>query len=240
MPPSRPVEIIAHRGAPRAYLENTIPSFVCAIEAGADAIELDVHATADRVVVVHHDPRLERRHPRASLPGPTIATSSYDELVAYAGDTRERVPTLAEVLARVGERAAVYVEIKAPEIEPLVIDVMRSGAARGAVHSFDHRVAARVAALAPEIPCGILSSSYLLDPAGAMTIAGARDYWQQWELIDAELVARVHGAGGRVIAWTVNDLDAGERLASLGVDGICSDVSGDFVRAGLAATRARS
>jgi glycerophosphoryl diester phosphodiesterase len=37
------------------------------------------------------------------------------------------------------------------------------------------------------------------------------------------LVDRVHAAGGRVIAWTVNDRDAASDLIALGVDGICTD-----------------
>jgi glycerophosphoryl diester phosphodiesterase len=37
------------------------------------------------------------------------------------------------------------------------------------------------------------------------------------------LVDAVHAAGGSVIAWTVNDGAAAARLASIGVDGICTD-----------------
>jgi glycerophosphoryl diester phosphodiesterase len=54
--------------------------------------------------------------------------------------------------------------------------------------------------------------------------ADARDLWQHWELIDRELIDAVHADGGRVIAWTVNDGDVARRLASWGVDGICTDV----------------
>jgi glycerophosphoryl diester phosphodiesterase len=231
--PTRTTEIIGHRGAPRAYLENTVPSFLCALEAGAGAVELDVHATKDGEVVVHHDPRLERRHLRASHPGPEIAAHTLEELLVYAGDLRERVPRLAEVLSLVDGRATVYVEVKGAGIEPLVVDVIRASRARCAIHAFDHRVAQRVAALAPEIPRGILSASYVLDPAGDLRRASARDYWQHWEMIDAALVDAVHGAGGRVIAWTVNEIADAERLASLGVDGLCSDVSAELVRLGI-------
>ena len=49
-------ERISHRGAHQTLPENSIPAFLRAIELGADAIELDVHATSDGVVVVHHDP----------------------------------------------------------------------------------------------------------------------------------------------------------------------------------------
>jgi glycerophosphoryl diester phosphodiesterase len=52
MPPA-PL-LIAHRGMPRRERENTLPSFRAALHAGADAIELDVHATPDGVVKFEH------------------------------------------------------------------------------------------------------------------------------------------------------------------------------------------
>jgi glycerophosphoryl diester phosphodiesterase len=52
----RQVEIHGHRGT-RGYLpENTIPSFIKAIELGATAIELDVVISKDGLVVVSHEP----------------------------------------------------------------------------------------------------------------------------------------------------------------------------------------
>jgi glycerophosphoryl diester phosphodiesterase len=56
-----------------------------------------------------------------------------------------------------------------------------------------------------------------------MRSASALDVWPQWELIDQPLVERVHDAGGRVIAWTVNSTADAERLIALGVDGLCGD-----------------
>src|SRR5262245_19274574 len=53
--PPATYERIGHRGAPTEYAENSLPSFKQAFALGADAVELDVHATADGVVVVHHD-----------------------------------------------------------------------------------------------------------------------------------------------------------------------------------------
>jgi glycerophosphoryl diester phosphodiesterase len=48
-------KVIAHRGASNAFPENTLAAFVAARELGADAIELDVHATRDGELVVIHD-----------------------------------------------------------------------------------------------------------------------------------------------------------------------------------------
>ncbi|HEY2371444.1 MAG TPA: glycerophosphodiester phosphodiesterase [Gaiellaceae bacterium] len=56
--------VIAHRGASIELPENTLPAFERAIELGADAIELDVHADATgRLVVTHEAPRPRRTYP---------------------------------------------------------------------------------------------------------------------------------------------------------------------------------
>ena len=57
-----------------------------------------------------------------------------------------------------------------------------------------------------------------------LAAADAIDCWMWWEYIDRELVETVQHAGGRVVAWTVNDPRAASALAAFGVDGICSDV----------------
>ncbi|HEX5074047.1 MAG TPA: glycerophosphodiester phosphodiesterase [Gemmatimonadaceae bacterium] len=219
--PARPW-VIGHRGSPREHRENTIPSFARAFDAGAEAIELDVHGTADGAVVIHHDAATNSR-PGDSGPRVVIAETTLSALreIRIANGP---IPTLAEVLCLTPEDRAVFVEVKAKGIEAAVVSVIRAAAKQCAVHSFDHRVARRVREVAPEIPVGILQTSYPVDPLRPMHDADARDLWQHWELIDRDLVDGVHADGGRVIAWTVNDGDAARRLARWGVDGICTDV----------------
>jgi glycerophosphoryl diester phosphodiesterase len=120
----------------------------------------------------------------------------------------------------------VYVEIKGRHIERQVVEtIARAGSIRDTpVHSFDHRAVARARALEPELQGGILLVSYLLYPDLELRAAAARDYWQEWSLIDADLVRQVHAAQGRVIAWTVNDPEVARRLADMEVDGLCTDV----------------
>ena len=212
---SRSPELIGHRGAPRERPENTIASFLRALDLGADAIELDVHATRDGVVVVHHDFVLQGR-PIADMTAAEVAA------LRVAG---EPIPTLSEVFDTLGSRATVYVEIKGRAIEQRVIGaIARSSTARAVpIHSFDHRAVARARALEPALTAGILLVSYLVEPAHALRAAGARDYWQEWTMIDDNLVRAIHDARGRVIAWTVNDPEEARHLAALGVDAICTD-----------------
>src|SRR5918994_7542869 len=51
---------LAHRGASALAPENTIEAFRLAVEAGAGGLELDVHMTSDRQIVVIHDATVDR------------------------------------------------------------------------------------------------------------------------------------------------------------------------------------
>ncbi|GMA58636.1 hypothetical protein GCM10025858_31390 [Alicyclobacillus sacchari] len=48
-------KVIAHRGASRSALTNTLPAFRLALDMGSDVLETDVHWTQDGVLVVSHD-----------------------------------------------------------------------------------------------------------------------------------------------------------------------------------------
>jgi len=52
--------VYAHRGGAALRPENTLAAFDHGLALGADGLELDVHLSRDGVVVVHHDPTLER------------------------------------------------------------------------------------------------------------------------------------------------------------------------------------
>lgn len=54
------VEVIAHRGFSAEAPENTVIALVAGVEAGADAVEFDVHAAGDGTPVLLHDETLRR------------------------------------------------------------------------------------------------------------------------------------------------------------------------------------
>lgn len=210
--------MIAHRGASGYAFENSPAAFREAVARGADGVELDVHATADGGIVVHHDPVLTGGSPLDSL---TLA-----EATAAMLPNGEPLPSLATALDLIGDRD-VWVEVKAlpPEHDTALLAVLDAGPcpARYAIHSFDHRITARLARRRPELPLGALLAARVVDPAGVLRLAGATTLWQEWTMIDQSLVKTVHAAGARLIAWTVNDRVAATRLARMGVDGLCGN-----------------
>ena len=190
-----------------------------AIDLGAEAIELDVHATSDGTVVVHHDPIVNAN----GLARHRIAELTDGELKKFRLDQDIEIPTLAAVLDAIGGDITVYVEIKASSIEPLVVRVIRESDANCAVHSFDHRIVKTVKAIFPAMRTGVLQNARHVDPVASLLSVGAEDLWQEVSFIDEDLVARAHAVNARVIAWTANDADHWETLKRIGVDGICTD-----------------
>lgn len=118
-------DLQGHRGARGHAPENTLPSFELAISMGVDTLELDVGVTRDRVVVIHHDRRLNPDVARkdgewVTAPAPTIHSLTYGELKAYdVGRIRPgseyaarfphqkpidgaRIPRLDELLGKMG------------------------------------------------------------------------------------------------------------------------------------------
>lgn len=212
---------ISHRGLHDQHAENSIPAFLAAIDAGATGIEIDVHASNDDVVFVHHDATIETGEGLV----PIRAVESRDiARVRLAGDAV--IPTLDDVLEVIGARAGVFIEVKGTGMEQSLARCLRRHPGNTdayAVHSFDHRIVRRMAEINPSVRTGILQVSYLIDTCAAMRAAGATDLWQQADFIDLSLVQSIHTAGGRVIAWTPNTDPEWQRLTSLGVDGICTD-----------------
>ncbi len=214
-----PPEIVAHRGASRERPENTLPAFRRAVELGADAVELDVHRTSDGVIVVHHDPAiLDERT------GGRVPIASIDLAILRTHRVRgEAIPTLAEVLAVLGDRVTAYCELKGAGTAAGTLAVLEGASTPCAVHAFDHRQVAEAGRLAPDVPRGVLEVSYPVDALHALEGVDGRDLWRHWEHVDESLIHEAHASGSRVIAWTVNDAARMLRLADWRVDAICTD-----------------
>ena len=210
----RPLLRIAHRGMPRLARENTLASFALALDAGATGIELDVHATADGVVVVHHDAELET--------GAPIALLGHAELLR-ASPNGALIPTLGDVRALVRGRAELFVEIKGAGIEGLVAGALAGYHDAYAIHSGDHALIQRLARSGTPYRLGVLHEHQDADALALMAACGALDLWPEKSLVTRTLVTAVQSIGGRIIPWTVNEPRVAQQLVALGVDGICTD-----------------
>jgi glycerophosphoryl diester phosphodiesterase len=214
---SRPL-VIAHRGASGHEVENSLAAFRLAAEQGADAVELDVHSTADGALVVRHGMKVGDLR---------IAHSTLAQLRALPLPNGEPVPTLDEALAVIVPRMIACVELKLVSLEGeerLIEAIERTRAPdRVALHAFDHRVIRRMGERRPFLRRGVIQASYPVQPVRCLEDADASVLWQEKQYVDQALVAAMHRAGLRVYVWTVDDPEEIRHLAVLGVDGICTD-----------------
>ncbi len=223
---SRPL-VVAHRGASGYEVENSIAAFRAAGDRGADAVELDIHATADGALIVHHDEKIGTH---------LIAHSSFREVRAYRLPNGEPLPTLEEALAAVVPRLMACVEIKAlaPRWDDHLFEAVEGTGAPDKVllHGFDHRVVHRLGEKRPLLHRGVLSASYPMHPVRCLEDADASVLWQHRNYVDEALLAGVHAAGMAVYVWTVDEPEEMRRFGTLGVDGIVTDFP-DLARAAV-------
>jgi glycerophosphoryl diester phosphodiesterase len=210
--------VIAHRGASASELENTLAAFRAAAAQGADAVELDVHATADGELVVHHDP---------SVSGLPIAHTRARDLAAMRLGNGEPIPTLTQALDVLGPELKVFVEVKvlAPRWDSRLLETLDRGPnpAGYAVHSFAVAIIRRLAEKRPTLPRGILAEDATRSPKQTLDDARAQTLWQERGTLDEPLIRTVHGLDATIIAWTVDDPSDMQRLVAWGVDGICTN-----------------
>ena len=211
-------QILAHRGASGHQLENSRAAFRRAVQLEADGVELDVHATRDGALIVHHD---------AEVPGwGPIAALTLAQLGPARLPNGEPLPELGEVLDIMQGRT-VWIEVKAldPAFDGALLAAIDASPtpAGCAVHSFDHRIVERLGRARPGLSLGALLAARVVDPAAVLVAARAGVLWQEWRMIDEALVRQVRDAGHRVVAWTVDSAADIERLAHMGVDAICTN-----------------
>ena len=152
---------IAHRGASGLAPENTLAAFSKALEIGVDAVELDVHATKERKVVVIHDGALDRT---TDAKGKVCELTLEEIRKADAGIrfgrefSQERIPTLDESLDLIKGNAITVVEIKQKDIAGEVVKAIEDTDAIDdvVVISFHPSVLLDVRRIHPRIPSGLL------------------------------------------------------------------------------------
>jgi glycerophosphoryl diester phosphodiesterase len=243
--------VVAHRGASAQLPENTMEAFRRGVEAGADAIELDVHLTSDGQLAVIHDDTLDRTTDGS---GP-VAGRSMEELRTFdAGfgftdaeggtpfrGSGMRIPTLPEVLAWLPDGIGLVVEIKARAAVEATVEALRDTPVRRAggvsVISFDEAAIDQAHDLDPDLATGyLLVPAQPIEPALRWAVEHGHIGVNPWEgdlgLDPAPVLAQALAYGRRIGCYVVNDPDRMQQLAAYGVWAFVTDVP-DVARAAL-------
>jgi glycerophosphoryl diester phosphodiesterase len=158
----------AHRGLhdrAAGVVENSRAAAAAAIAAGY-GIELDLQASADGEAMVFHDDALPRLTGEPGLVR-DYAAAALGRIPLLGG--AETVPTLAEILALVGGRVPLLIEIKdqdgalGPDVGPLearVAALLAGYDGPAALMSFNPHAIAALAELAPDRPRGLTTCSF--------------------------------------------------------------------------------
>lgn len=232
---------IAHRGESIDAPENTLAAINLAWERNADAVEVDVHLTADNKIAVIHDSSTKRTG-RKYL---KVSNHSFSELKKINVGTLkgskfadEKIPSLEEVLDTVPVNKMLLVEIKSGlQIINELYDVIKKSKVK------------------PEqvkiIGFNLQTMSYLKENFNSHEIFWIRKTGMNYlnfrkdnyhdiistslkygfngldvkysKLINQQFVDRIKKAGLRLFVWTVNDPQTAKDLVDMGVDGITSD-----------------
>lgn len=240
--------VIAHQGGEGLRPSNTMASFQNAMDLGVDVLEMDVHSTADGVLVLIHDDTVDRT---------TDGTGRVNELTFAelqqldAGDywTEDdgqtypfrgqgiTIPALEEVLAAF-PGMPVNIEIK--QVEPSIAgdlcELLRryERTDRALVASFHPESMNEFRSLCPEVATSMVESEirvfYVLNRLGLGGLYSppgeAFQVPERSGSIEILTPPFVSGAQGRDIAvhaWTINETADMARLLDLGLDGIITD-----------------
>jgi len=238
--------ILGHRGCGRGtvagYEENTLESFLAAVELGLDWLEVDVRRTSDdRLVVAHHpadedgvfftditgDEATERGAIRVEMllealpPGVGV---DFDVKTSMEDATRERAATTAALLAPVASRAAASRPVLITSFDASALGIVRevsSGVPTGLLTWLEFPIGQAVSAavhldaqvLAPH--CGSLRPN----PIEPESLHRPLEY----------VVDMVHQTGLEFLAWCPGTAFAKE-LLDVGADALCVDDGPTFVQ----------
>ncbi len=227
---------IGHRGAPNVAPENTVASFLKAIELGGDGVELDVSLSKDGAIMVFHDYLLNKktngkgllaRKTKAELKRLDAGISFPDE---YKG---EKIPTLAEVVEALDKKAFIMIEIKTsilgcPGIEAAVASLIKRFDLYGrvVVSSFNPRSLKMVKDIDSGIPVGFLHFP-ILPIKGFLTFfynyLRPEVLHPYFKNINQSYLEFAKEKNCRILTWTLKEESDMKLAINAGIDGVITD-----------------
>ncbi len=223
-----------HRGFSGAYPENTMLAFQKALDAGCEGMEFDVHLTKDNQLVIIHDEAIDRTSGQHGL----VKDMTYDELCQvdfsykWKGQVPfQRIPTLREYFELVKDRDILSnIELKTgvyeyPGIEQAVYDLIAEYGLedRIIISSFNHHSVLRMKELAPTLPCGFLSETWILDVGTYVSSHQVEAYHPQFHMLTPEETANLKSHNVQINTWTVNEEADIQHMIDIQADGIISN-----------------
>lgn len=216
---------VAHRGSGDNWPEHTMAAYAGSVAAGAGAIEVSVCATADGVLVCHHDLDLRRmsQDPRR------VADLTWAELQQVQIDARawlgpnvdpEPIPRLSEVLDAFATRRVIFIEDKQGTNTTALLDLMdqQPDATEHFVWKQWAGARQRSAAAARGYRTWGYLTSWLYDDL--TTIGADFDLLGVHHRASDAQIAAVVALGKPVVCWEVHYRSVRDRLLGLGVQGM--------------------
>ena len=238
---------IAHRGGNLNAPEETLESMHSAVKIGVDALEMDIHATSDGVIVLMHDATVDRTTNGSGR----IVDMTFDEIrtldAGYKHSTDRGmtypfrgqgvvVPTLEEILTTFSDQYHL-IEIKQSEpsiVEALVDLLDRTGMRdRVIIASFDEPAIREFRAAAPDVFTSFALSEaaffFFLSPEQEAQYVAVAEFLQVpprfggIEVLTPEFLARSRRFGLKIHVWDVGGAEHMRQLIDLGMDGLIVD-----------------
>lgn len=228
--------IIAHRGASGTAPENTLAAARLGWERNADAVEVDIHLSADHKMVVIHDATTKR----TTGVDYRVATTPYAQVAKldagswkdkkYAG---EKIPLLGQVVDAIPQDKKLVVEIKSgKKIVPYLKKSFKKHhkADQLIFISFDYEAIRAAKEAFPENKCFWLSGSFKDDPQKVLDQVkadGLDGVDLNYRIVTPEIVNYAHGKKLEVHVYTVDDLAKARELKAMGVNSITTNLPGE-------------
>lgn len=236
---------IAHRNGHALMPANTVEAGINALKVGADILEIDVHLTADKHLVVRHDEIIDTTTDASGR----ISEMTLAEIEQYSAKFHEieyphkisppsiKIPSLTSLFERI-PNARFLIEIKPKDTEASLrlCQVVRQYrmTEQVLVGSFNTSVLEHFRQACPEVPTSHGQSEirlfFVLAKLGLENLFNPQGYsmqlpitYQGTEIFSYQILQAAHNLNLQVEIWTVNDIDTFEKLIAMGVDGIITD-----------------
>lgn len=229
-------KICAHRGMLKQKTENTISSFKEAMKYDIDSIDLDVHLTKDKKLVVFHDFTLERMCNINEY----IAELTYNEIKNIKINNEDSIPLFKDVLDLFTDTDInLNVELKSSsylynDIEQMTVNMIKDYNMEDYTifSSFDHRALRKIKEIDKTLKVGALYEGFfenIIDYAKENNFDAIHP---QFLCIDENIIDKARENNIEVNCYTINTLREYNYIKNLKVDTIITNIADKILNEG--------